>query len=180
MNKRKASKKRKILPVPYTRSWSFANEETKEIQEKVRLLRMSIDKEPSHNKLNLEKALKKNIDPDLTIENIEIKYIENDLLDSNFESEEFWELFIQSKETTSNKDDQNKSMTPKIWELLINRLPCQDQKGIVLDLEDMVDDLKTFGASKLEIFFTVLVHLLPLLPKFIFGELPITARRRRE
>ena len=79
-----------------------------------------------------------------------------------------------------DENDLEKSKTPKIWELLINWLACDDQEGIVLDLEDMVDDLKTFGASKLKIFFKVSVHLLPLLPKLLFGEIPITVKKRRE
>lgn len=85
----------------------------------------------------------------------------------------------QPEERISNEEGLNKSKKFKIWKLLLNWLACDDQE-IALDLEDLMEDLKSSGATKMEIFFKVLLDLLPLLPKLIFGRLPIPSKKRND
>ena len=79
-----------------------------------------------------------------------------------------------------NESKKPKIKKPKIWELLINWLPCDDRKDAVIDLKDLVEDKKSSGASKIEIFFFVLLNLLPVLPRLIFGQFPIPSKKRNE
>ena len=83
----------------------------------------------------------------------------------------------QFGENIPNESTPNKS---KLWQLLINNLPDEDHRGIVLDFEDLVENLKESGTPKVLIFLMVLKHWMPLLLALIRGRIPLMAKKKVE
>ena len=78
----------------------------------------------------------------------------------------------------SNINPERKAL--KYWEYLLAMLPGEQRKEATHDLEDFIADLKERRAYKIEIFLMVLMHLMPLLPAFIRGRIPLTAKKKVE
>ena len=84
-------------------------------------------------------------------------------------------LLIQKKLATESK---RKGI--RYWEYLLVMLPGEQRKEATQDLEDIIADLKERRAYKIEIFLMVLMHLMPLIPAFIRGRIPLTAKKKVE